>query len=84
MLVSGSHSFTRQYEFKRKYDPELDRYVKKHIHGEGMMDVLKSFGNKIFGKTSKDITKKAARKAVETASTKTGEFVGNKAGDKIF
>ena len=25
----------RQSELKRKYDPELGRYVKKHIYGEG-------------------------------------------------
>ena len=53
----------RQSEFKKKYNPELGRYVKQHIytreiHGEGLMDVLKSFGSKLFGKTAKEMTKK--------------------------
>ena len=54
-----------------KYDPKLGRYTRQHIYGEGMMDVFKSFGSKLFGKT------------VRTAATKTGEHVGKKAGDKI-
>ena len=33
----------RQSEFKRKYDPEMGKYVKKHIYGEGIMDTVKSF-----------------------------------------
>ena len=60
-----------------KYDPELGIYTKQHIYGEGLMDIFKSFGSKIFGKT-------AATKAITTAATKTGEHVGKKAGDKII
>ena len=26
----------RQSEFKMKYDPELGRYTRQHIYGEGM------------------------------------------------
>ena len=70
---------SRQSEFKKKLDPELGRYTRQHIYGEGMMDVFKSFGSKLFGKTMK----KAAKKAVTAAATKTGEHVGKKAGDKI-
>ena len=70
---------SRQSEFKMKFDPELGRYTRQHIYGEGIMDVFKSVGSKIFGKTMK----KAAKKAVTTAATKTGEHVGKKAGDKI-
>ena len=69
----------RQSEFKMKLDPELGRYTRQHIYGEGMMDVFKSVGKKIFGKTMK----KAAKKAVTAAATKTGGHVGKKAGDKI-
>ena len=69
----------RQSEFKMKLDPELGRYTRQHIYGEGMMDVFKSFGSKLFGKT----VKSAAKKAVTAAATKTGEHVGKKAGDKI-
>ena len=73
----------RQSEFKKKLDPELGRYTRQHIYGEGITDVFKSFGKKIFGKTMKKAAKKGVEKAVTTAATKTGEHVGKKAGDKI-
>ena len=76
----------RQSEFKMKFDPELGRYTRQHIYGEGITDVLKSFGKKIFGKTMKKAAKKGVEKAVTAAATKTGEQKGNvgkKAGDKI-
>ena len=47
------------------------------------MDVFKSFGSKLFGKTVKSAVKKGAKKPVTAAATKTGEHVGKKAGDKI-
>ena len=74
----------RQSEYKKKYDPDLGRYTRQHIYGEGVMDVFKSFGSKIFGKTMKKAAKTAATKAMTTAATKTGEHVGKKAGDKII
>ena len=73
----------RQSEFKMRFDPELERYTRQHIYGEGMMDVFKSFGSKLFGKIMKKAAKKGVEKAVATAATKTGEHVGKKAGDKI-
>ena len=73
----------RQSEFKMRFDPELGKYTRQHIYGEGMMDVFKSFGSKLFGKTVKSAVKKGAKKAVTAAATKTGEHVGKKAGDKI-
>ena len=73
----------RQSEFKMRLDPELGRYTKQHIYGEGITDVFKSFGSKLFGKTMKKAAKKNAQKAVTAAATKTGEHVGKKAGDKI-
>ena len=73
----------RQSEFKKKLDPELGRYTIQHIYGEGITDVFKSFGKKIFGKTMKKAAKKGVEKVVTTAATKTGEHVGKKAGDKI-
>ena len=73
----------RQSEFKRKLDPELGRYTRQHIYGEGLMDVFKSFGSILFGKTMKKAAKKGVEKAVTAAATKTGEHVGKKAGDKI-
>ena len=69
----------RQCEFKKRYDPKLGKYVKKHIYGEGISDVLKAVGSKIFGRTAK----KAAESAAKKAAIKTSEYAGKKAGDKI-
>ena len=74
----------RQSEFKKIYDPELGRFTRQHIYGEGMMDVFKNIGSKLFGKTMKKAAKTAATKAITTAATKTNEHVGEKAGDKII
>ena len=74
----------RQSEFKKIYDPELGSYTTQHIYGEGVMNVFKPFGSKIFGKTMKKAAKTAATKSITTATTKTGEHVGKKAGDKII
>ena len=73
----------RQSEYKKKLDPELGSFTRQHIYGEGITDVFKSFGKKIFGKTVKKAAKKGVEKAVTAAATKTGEHVGKKAGDKI-
>ena len=73
----------RQCEFKKRYDPDLDMHVTKHIHGEGITDVFKAVGKKLFGKTAKSIAKTAAKSAATKAATKTGEYAGKKAGDKI-
>ena len=56
----------RQSEFKKKFDPELGRYTKQHIYGEGVMDIFKSFGSKLFGKTMKKAAKTARTKAITT------------------
>ena len=74
----------RQSEFKYKYDPELGRFTRQHIYGEGVMDIFKNIGGKVIGQTLKKAAKTAASKAVTTAATKTGEHVGKKAGDKII
>ena len=74
----------RQSDFKKKYDPDLGRFTRQHIYGEGVMDVFKNFGSKVIGQTLKKAAKTAATKAVTTAATKTGERVGEKAGDKII
>ena len=62
----------------------MGRYVKKHIYGEGVTDVFKTIGRKLFGKTMKEAAKTATKKAVQKAATKTGEYAGEKAGDKII
>ena len=61
----------------------MERYVKKHIYEEGVTDVFKTIGRKLFGKTAKQVAKAATKKSVKTAATKTGEYAGEKAGDKI-
>ena len=78
----------RHSELKIRYDPEIGRYVKKHvytgeIHGKGLTDIFKSIGSKLFGKTAKKAATTVATKAATTAVTKTGEHLGNKAGEKI-
>ena len=72
----------KQSEFKKRYDVKTGRYVKKHICGEGVTDVFKTIGRKLFGKTMKEAAKTATKKAVQKAATKTGEYAGEKAGDK--
>ena len=74
----------KQSEFKKRYDPELGRFTRQHIYGEGVMDVFKNIGSKVFDQTLKKAAKNAATKAITTAATKTGEHVGEKAGDKII
>ena len=44
--------------YKKRYDPDMGMYVKKHIYGEGIADVLKTIGSKIFNKTVKEGLKK--------------------------
>ena len=73
----------RQSEFKKKFDPEIGKYKKSHIYGEGMMDVFKSFGKAITGDIMKKAAKEGIKKGVTTAATKTGDHLGKKAGDKI-
>ena len=74
----------KQSEFKKRHDPELGRFTRQHIYGEGVMDVFKNIGAKVFGQTLKKAAKTAATKALTTAATKTGEHVGKKASDKII
>ena len=74
---------SRQSEFKKRFDPEMGKFTRQHIYGEGITDIFKSVGSKLFGKTIKTAAKEGVEKAVTTAATKTGEHVGKKAGDKI-
>ena len=73
----------KRSEFKRRYDVKMGRYVKKHIYGEGISDVFKVIGRKVFGKMAKEAAKTATKKALKTAATKTGEYAGERAGDKV-
>ena len=73
----------RDCEFKKRYDPDTDMYVVKNINGEGMTDIFKSVGKKLFGKTAKRAAKSAANKAATEAVMTTSEYASKKAGDKI-
>ena len=65
------------FEYKKRYDPELGRYVKKNIYsgeiqeGGGLTDIFKS------------TIKKAVKRGFQKVARKTGEKVSKKAGDKI-
>ena len=54
----------RQCEFKKRYDPDMGMHVGKHIYGEGITDIFKAVGRKVFGKTAKSIAKTAAKTVV--------------------
>ena len=75
----------RQSEFKRRFDPEMGRYVRKNIYDESIVggNIFTSIASKLFGKTTKELAKKGVKTAATKAVTKTGEHIGNKAGDKI-
>ena len=73
----------RHCELIKRYDPDMDAYVTKHIYGEGISDVFKSIGRRIFGNTAKAAAKEAAKTAAKKAATATSEYAGKKAGDKI-
>ena len=73
----------RHCEFKKRYDPRLGKYVKKRIYGEGISDVLKAVGSKIFGRTAKKAAESVAKSATKKAAIATSEYAGKKAGDKI-
>ena len=65
------------FEYKKRYDPELGRYVKKNIYsgeiqeGGGLTDIFKS------------TIKKAVKRGLQKVARKTGEHVSKKSGDKI-
>ena len=68
----------RQSEFKKKYDPVMGKYTRKHIYGEGIMDTVKSLIKKPTKKvkftvlppkpTPASTTKKAGDKIVKMLS----------------
>ena len=74
----------RQCEYEEIYDPNIGMHVQKHIYGEGMTDIFKAIGRKLFGKTAKNVAKTVAKSAVTKPATSTGEYAGKKAGDKII
>ena len=73
----------RKHDYKKKYSPVHGKHVYKHVYGEGVYDVLSGLRRKLFSKTVQNVANKVAKKATTTAIDKTGNYVGNKAGDKI-
>ena len=74
MLYNYINKMMRQSEFKKKYDPDTGKFSRKHIHGEGIIDNIKSF-----------LGKKPTRKKVQFAvpPPKPTPTATKKAGDKI-
>ena len=54
----------KQLKYKKRYDPEIGRYVRKHIHGERIKDILKSVGRKLFCKTVKNSLKSGIKRCL--------------------
>ena len=58
-----------QFEYKKRYDPDLGMYVKKHIHsgeihGGALTDIFESVASSIFGKSMKEAAQIASKKAL--------------------
>jgi len=69
----------RQSEFKRKYNPELGKYTKQHIYGEGIMDTVKSFFKPTKNQSKPKVIPKPPKKVRFDLSSPNDK----KAGDKI-
>ena len=78
--------------YKKRYDPELGRYVKKNIYtdeineiyGSGIMDFIKKGTKKAANWGLKKVGRKAGEKLGEKFGEEVGEkFTNKKAGDKI-
>ena len=74
MLYNYIYKMMRQSEFKKKYDPDTGKYLRKHIYGEGIMDTVESF-------LGKKPTKKVKFAVPPPKPTPTN--ANKKAGDKI-
>ena len=74
----------KQSEFKRRYDVKMGRYVKKHIYGEGVTDVFKMIGRKVFGKTAKEAAKTATKKPFRLLLLKLANMLAKKQAMKLF
>ena len=83
-IISSCNKYETIRIQKKIYDPELGRFTRQHIYGEGVMDIFKNICAKIFGDKMKKAATTATTKAITTVASKTGEHVGKKAGDKII
>ena len=65
-------------EFKRRNDVKMGKYVKKHIYGEGVTDVLKTIGRKLFGKPLGLLLLKLVNTRAEKAGDKIIQLLSKK------
>ena len=70
-------------ENKKRYDPDMDMHVTRQINGE-LSFQYNEINWQLLGKPVKDTAKTVAKKSLSTAADKTGQYVGNKVGDKII
>ena len=74
----------KQSEFKRRYDVKMGRYVKKHIDGEGIPNVFKMIGRKVFGKTAKKLLKQQPKKSFRLLLLRLVNMLAKKQAIKLF
>ena len=73
-------------EYEKRFDPELGRHVRKHVHGEGFREIFSNMGKKLFGETEKTFksrNSKRNRKGDRKIRKKASNFAAKKASDKI-
>ena len=74
----------KQSEFKKRYDVKMGRYVKKHIYDEGVADVFKTIGRKLFGKTVKDAAKTTKKRPLRKLPPRLVNMLAKKRAIKLF
>ena len=70
----------RQSEFKRRFDPEMGRYVRKNIYDESIVggNIFTSIASKLFGKTTKELAKKELKQQLQRLLQKLESILGIK------
>ena len=74
----------KQSEFKKRYDVKMGLYVKKHIYGEGVTDVFKTIGRKLFGKTMKEAANTAQKRPFRKLLLRLLNMLAKKRAIKLF
>ena len=74
----------KQSEFKKRYDVKMGRYIKKHIYGEGVTDVFKTIGRKLFGKTMKEAANTAQKRPFRKPLPRLVNMLAKKRAIKLF
>ena len=69
MLYNYINKMMRQSEFKKKYDPDAGKFVRKHIYGEGIRDKIRT----LFG--VKPLKKKSITPPPSSSSKKAGDKI---------